>query len=174
MPTPTYVAIAKSTPAGAGGIAGIDFTSIPSTYTDLLVVISARSSVAAFLQGLYVQFNGSSATNYSYTELYGYNATTGSFKESSIANTFIGQLPGTSGTSNTFGSIELYIPNYAGSTNKPMSTTSTQEINSTTNWQGGAVANLWSNTAAINRIYIYGSSNLAQYSSAWLYGIKNS
>ena len=39
----TYTLIASST-AGSGGAAYIEFTSIPNTYTDLLVMLSLRTA----------------------------------------------------------------------------------------------------------------------------------
>jgi len=169
----TYTAIATTT-VGSGGSAAFDFTSIPSTYTDLQILLSARSADAVFLRAVNVQFNGSSSSIYSYKQLYGFSGGAGSFGETNIANTFVGQMPGTSATVSTFSNVSLYIPNYAGSTNKSMSVDSAPEINSSTNWQLDLTANLWSNTSAINRVYIYpGSGNFAQYSTATLYGIKN-
>jgi hypothetical protein len=78
-------------------------------------------------------------------------------------------------TANTFGNFELYIPNYAGSTNKSVSSDYVNENNATGGISYGLLANLWSNTAAINAISlsIYGGTNFAQYSTAYLYGVKN-
>ena len=170
----TYEAIA-TVEVGSGGSAGFDFTSIPSTYTDLAVALSMRSADAVFLKGVNLQFNGSSSSIYSYRQLYGESAGAGSFSETNIANTYVGQMPGTSATASTFANTSIYIPNYAGSTNKSLSIDSASEINSSTNWALNLLANLWASTDAINRVYIYpGSGNFAEYSTATLYGIKNS
>ena len=77
-------------------------------------------------------------------------------------------------TANTFGNNLLYFPNYAGSTNKSFYTDSVSENNATTSF---LIMNsyLWSQTTAINQITLTpGGGNFAQYSSASLYGIKNS
>jgi len=61
----TFVKIASVT-VGAGGASSIDFTSIPGTYTDLKVVISARGSRSnSGSQTVSVRFNSDSGANYS-------------------------------------------------------------------------------------------------------------
>ena len=167
----TFIKIASVT-VGAGGASSIDFTSIPSTYTDLVVKLSARSNNTSV--GLFVRFNGNSA-NYSSRRLYGdgstvYSDTHGASTENAIV---AGETISTY-TSNTFGSLDLYIPNYAGSTNKSSSADSTTENNASTSW-AALGANLWSNTAAINQVTLTpAAGTFVQYSTATLYGIKNS
>jgi hypothetical protein len=63
----TYEAIA-TVEVGSGGATDIDFTSIPGTYTDLLVYLSGRRTTAAE-SDLAVQFNGDTAGNYSWRML---------------------------------------------------------------------------------------------------------
>jgi len=73
MPT-TYEKIQAITLGSASG--SIDFTSIPSTYTDLKVVITGKSSANGV--NLITTFNGDSgSTNYSNVRIGG-NGTTGS------------------------------------------------------------------------------------------------
>ena len=82
---------------------------------------------------------------------------------------------GSTATSNTFGNSELYIPNYAGSTNKSSSADAVAESNTTTVFAYLNAA-LWSSTAAITSITLTpdaGGANFVQYSTATLYGIKN-
>jgi hypothetical protein len=84
-------------------------------------------------------------------------------------------VDGASATSSTFGNGELYIPNYAGSTNKSYSADSVAETNATATFMY-LTAGLWSNTAAINSITMtpQGGSNFVQYTTATLYGISKS
>ena len=58
----TYTLIASQT-VGSGGASAINFGSIPNTYTDLLVKVSARMSSANGSAG--ITFNGTN-TNYSF------------------------------------------------------------------------------------------------------------
>jgi len=76
-------------------------------------------------------------------------------------------------TSNTFANSENYLPNYAGSNNKSMSVDVVTENNATASFTA-FYAQLWTNTAAVNRITLTpNAGNFAQYSTATLYGISN-
>jgi hypothetical protein len=167
MPT-TFTKIAAVT-VGSGGAASIDFTSIPSTYTDLVVKASLRHATGSPFMA--ISFNGSSA-NFTYRYLEGNGASASS---SSGSTNYCVALNPFNATASTFSNSELYIPNYAGSSNKSFSADGVTENNATTAY-ADMFANLWSNTAAINQITIAASGgfNLVQYSTATLYGIKNS
>jgi hypothetical protein len=78
---------------------------------------------------------------------------------------------GSSATASTFGSGLIYIPNYAGSTNKSYLTDWVTENNATAAY-AGFTAGLLSNTAAITDVTLTGS--FVQYSTATLYGISKS
>ena len=169
----TYTAIATVT-VGAGGAATIEFTSIPATYTDLCVLASIRSNRSGSTSNLTVKFNGSTSS-YNRRELYGDGSAAGSASASSTSAFEYVYIPAASATTSTFSNMFLYIPNYAGSNNKSFSIDNVQE-NNTTAAYAQLEAGLWSNTAAITSITLteqYGS-NLSQYSTATLYGIKNS
>lgn len=149
--------------------ANVDFTSIPSTYTDLLVVASARSTTGT--TQLTVAFNNSSA-DYTFRTLQSDGASVYSYTQSAFGFNNVGYLPTSSSTSNTFGNMELHFPNYAGSSNKSVSITAAQETNAASAWMFTS-AGLWSQTAAINRLTfaVYGGVDLASGSSFYLYGI---
>ena len=167
----TFVKIASVT-VGSGGASSIDFTSIPSTYTDLCLKVSGRSTTSAGAVWNYFELrpNGSTSSG-SFRQLYG----TGSAAASGFGSiNFGGYANDSSATTSTFGNSETYICNYAGSTNKSWSNDSVTENNAT-----GALTNfsasLWSNTSAITSLtLVLGTGNWAQYSTAVLYGIKNS
>lgn len=168
----TYVLIASST-VGSGGASSISFTSIPQTYTDLLIKFSGRDDRGASATNLFITFNGSSS-NFSSRLLYGGGGATYSGTDTAG---FIGEDVGAGATSNTFSNGEIYIPNYTSSNYKSMSSDSVTENNSSTN--GAAytmlIAALWSNTSAITSLTITPTPNsFVQYSTAYLYGIKNS
>jgi len=150
---------------GSGGAASIDFTSIAGTYTDLQIVLSVRSTGSTNRE-VYIRPNGLS-TNLTARYLEGSGA---SAYSGTIAG-FVGTACSSAGTSNTFSNISIYLPNYAGATNKSYSVDSVEENNATTAYQD-IVAGLWSSTAAITSISIVlGASSFAQYSTASLYGI---
>jgi hypothetical protein len=163
----TYVKIASVT-VGSGGAATIDFNSISATYTDLLVKISARTTTNG-VNNLYWKINGTS-TGYSDRWVRG----NGANAASATGTTTYFSVPiidANDDTASTFGNAEIYLPNYAGSTNKSVSIDSVNENNATTAYTH-LTAGLWSNTAAITSLSFYAASgNLAQYSTATLYGI---
>lgn len=174
MPANTYTLIEKIT-VGAAGASEITFTSIPQTYTDLVIKSSIRSSLSANQDEILLKFNGST-TSYSYRQLYG-GAAGGSIVTGSGAGgpspIFSGVIPATNNTASTFGSNEMYIPNYAGSNYKSVSIDSVSENNASTYFQLNFFASLWSNTSAITSVTLYSTygANFAQYSTFYLYGI---
>jgi hypothetical protein len=169
----TYEAIATVT-VGSGGAANIEFTSIPATYTDLLLKLSLRCSASGSVgRRTQLRFNGAANdNNLTFRRLYSDGNTAGS---DSGSTGHVAWMPDASATANTFSNIEVYIPNYAGSNNKSFSADGVMENNASTNYWG-LFADLWSNSAAINAIKIYevDGNNLGQYSTATLYGIRSS
>jgi hypothetical protein len=166
----TFTLIASAT-AGSGGTASFNFTSIPSTYTDLVVKASIRGEYADNWMDCYLRFNGSS-TSYSDRVLYGTGSAAASLSESAAGINF--RVDGSVPTANTFASIDAYIPNYLSSNYKSVSADVVTENNGTAAI-AQLVAGLWSNTAAINQVTLFpNSGSWVQYSTAYLYGIKNS
>ena len=165
----TFELIASST-VGSGGAASIDFTSIPGTYTDLCVKLSAASNRATN-DTFNLTFNGS-GSSYSGKALYGNGTAPGSFATSSAK---VGDLSA-NGTnySNVFANDEIYVPNYTSSNYKSVSADSVSEANAT-GAEMTLVGALWSNTDAITSITIEPNvgSLLLEYSTAYLYGVKN-
>jgi len=150
--------------------ANVEFTSIPSTYTDLTILVSARLARATNGGSFAINFNGS-ASNFTQRELRGDGTSAASFS----GTTIIALIPGGNTTSNTFSNFQVYIPNYTSSNNKSFSSDYTSENNATEGYVG-FVAGLWSQTATINAIKFLdnGVGNILSGSSFYLYGIKNS
>jgi hypothetical protein len=168
-----YNLIATTT-VGSGGAASIDFTSIPATYTDLLVVVSHRVDRANTISDSKIQFNADTASNYVSLRLYGDGSAATSDQLSTTAG-YWGYSPGATATASVFSNTQIYIPNYAGSTQKSVSVDSVQE-NNTSAAYSHINAIRWTGTAAITSIKLFdgNATNFVQYSSASLYGIKNS
>jgi hypothetical protein len=174
----TSMTLIASATAGSGGSASFDFSSIPATYTDLILKLSGRTTTSADWEDMKISFNGSTTdAQYYWKAVYGYSGSnTGSNQGNGNSNARLqGNVSGATATANAFGTWEMYIPNYAGSAQKSVSTDFASENNSSATLLGLAT-NLWNQTSAINRITLATSSgaNLAQYSTAYLYGIKNS
>jgi hypothetical protein len=153
--------------------ASVSFTGIPGTHTDLLLVISARTSTTGHvIENIGLQFN-SSSSGYSWRSVYGLSGSAAS--ESASSQTQLQRLYATTAdcTANTFGNCEMYVPNYAGAANKSVSISSVTESNVANGPIIMAAAGLWANTSAItaiNLVTVFGA-NFVSGSSFFLYGI---
>jgi hypothetical protein len=168
----TFIKISTVT-VGSGGAANIDFTSIPGTYTDLVVKVSSRSAdTVNDSDPLVIRFNGSTS-NLSARAIYGTGTAAASLNRASNSN--IAWTDTTLNTASTFGNAEWYIPNYAGSANKAASVDSVQENNAAAAI-AAASGVFWADNAAITQVTILSGNgyNLAQYTTATLYGISKS
>ena len=169
----TYVAIAKTVLTTTQ--AAITFSAIPSTYTDLLLTISARSNSAGTVSTMRVRFNNAGVdTNLTSRRLQSSSGTTVGTTSDAFLNA--GNIPGNGATASTFGNTEMYFPNYLSSVFKPISVSVGSEMNSATDGYEQIIAGLWSDTTAINRIDIL-FSGVPQFLSGSrfdLYGIKSS
>ena len=172
----TYTLIQSQTLASSA--ASVTFSSIPSTYTDLVLRVSARSNDAAVTESLTVAVNGSTAlTSYTYIEGTASAATSGNAGFNDNVQ-LTASLDADNATANTFNNAEIYIPNYTSTSSKPMSAFAVAENNSATTAVITNTAGLYRTTTAINTITIslntYGTNNFKANSSFYLYGISNS
>jgi hypothetical protein len=167
----TYTLISSNVLSSSA--ASVTFSSIPATYTDLVIRCSGRSdsSFSAVLD-LYLSFNGSTAT-YSRTQIRGYGSTADSSNGSGSSYWTLSGVSGTPATSNTFGSVEIYIPSYTVSQNKPIQVNSVIENNSSTVNRILGIAGLVNITAAVSSVKLETDGNFVSGSSFYLYGISN-
>jgi hypothetical protein len=156
----TYEPIASQTLGSA--TASVTFSSIPSTYTDLILV-SSFSETAVYGDSA-IRFNSDSATNYSTTILYGTGAAAGSFRWSNISGCRLQNLP-------TNGAATVEILNYAN--------TSTHKTALHRGFGGGGSfepqrgVSLWRSTAAISSVtHVSLGTTFKAGSTFSLYGIK--
>jgi hypothetical protein len=158
----TYTPIASIT-LGANA-SSVTFSSIPQTYTDLVLVMNGAGLIAT--QNSQVQFNSDTGTNYSYTAIYGTGSVAGSARGTNATN------GGSCSLSNGQAVIIYHFLNYSNTTtyktfigrgNNP-STTSEVDIR----------ASLWRSTSAITSIVLGQSGSGGGFASGFtfnLYGI---
>jgi len=161
----TYTPIATTTLGSAA--ASYTFSSIPSTYTDLVLVCNWRNSVGAGYWGQ-LQFNGDTGSNYSTTVLQGDGSTATSYR---YTNDSVGVRIGGTTTANNNPSI-VNIMNYSNTTT--FKTQVSRYSDSSRSVQ--AFASLWRSTAAINSIKIRiedQTANIVAGSTFTLYGIAS-
>lgn len=160
--------LVSTTTVGSGGAASIEFTGIPQTGKDLLVLLSGRGASNAFA----MRFNSNSSSIYSMIELSGDGSSTFSQGFSNLAN-FQRIVTGwTSNTANTFGNTSIYVSNYATASAKSASVDAVNENNATAADQR-IMALSWNNTAAITSMILFGPGNLwSEFTTASLYIIS--
>jgi hypothetical protein len=158
---PTYEPIATYTLSSS--VSSQAFTSIPGTYTDLVLVISAKNTVGQNY-GNWLQFNSSGGTDYSQTFLQVYNTSTQSGRNSNIGYIEAGKT-----NANTFDANKININNYSNTTT--FKTILTRPNNG--DFVSGALVGMWRNTSAITRIDVIceTGANYTAGSTFTLYGI---
>ena len=164
MPS-TYEPIATQTLGSA--VATITFSSIPSTYTDLLLVSNIRFTGGGGESVMNCQVNSDSGTNYSRTRLVGDGSSASSDRTSNTSDFIVGA--GTDSGSEWSVGIANFL-NYSNTTTNKTVLTRTNVTSS----RVMAIVGMWRNTAAINSLYIFnnGATNFATGSTFTLYGIK--
>jgi hypothetical protein len=170
----TYTLISSTTLTTT--TAFVNFSAIPSTFTDLTLRYAFRDADASSIGALFLTFNGNTSSVYSRTRLRADNSSPRVVESSRIANATTIAILGAanSATANTFSSNEIYIPNYASAANKTFSTFDVTSTNSATQADQSLLAGLFRSTTAISSIKLEGSTNLIAGSSFYLYGISKS
>ena len=155
----TYEPIATTTLGSA--TLTVTFSSIPSTYTDLVIAATGLTTLGTTLT---MRFNGDTATNYSDTHLYGHaSGVNGSGRNTSSNQMFLFNW-----YNDSQGTGLINIQNYANTT-----------TNKTVIMRGGqagynvwATVGLWRNTSAINSVAVIADATAFEIGATFtLYGI---
>lgn len=155
----TYEPIATQTLGSAA--ASVTFSSIPNTYTDLVLVINGGT---AGVTDLCIRFNSDTGTNYSRTQLRGTGSAADSERNTSTSRIVIGSIYTTFTTS-----AIINIQNYSNTTTYK---TAISRIGQADGYVIASVG-LWRSTAAISTVLVNGDgTNLSSGSTFTLYGIK--
>lgn len=135
-------------------------SSIPSTYTDLVLVFAGGTAAPT---GVYLRFNGDSGSNYSTTRMSGWGANINSARASNQSRVEIG------GSWSTTNLMTLNLQNYSSTSVNKSGICRTSDATDTV--AAGSI--LWRNTAAINSIaFSSDSTNFSVGTVITLYGIK--
>jgi hypothetical protein len=170
----TFTLISSAT-VGSTPVATITISSIPSTYTDLQLLISTRDTYsggtgwAEFDLG----YNGGT-TSGTWRALYGTGSAAGSTL--SAIESYAAESTQGYNTANTFSNVSIYIPNYTNTAStKYFSADSSTENNATSANLLINAGSMNGSAAAISSLTLTAKGTaFAQYSSVYLYGIKNS
>ena len=160
----TYVALASTTVSGSS-TSSVSFSSIASTYTDLVVVFSGKLSVTN--ESIFVRFNSNTGANYSVTWIWGNGTSANSNRRSS--QTFLPTVWFTGYDSTYDNNLIFNVQNYSNATTN-------KSVLFRQNSAGGgttvAGVGLWAQTSAINAIEFYTSTGVYTAGATFsLYGI---
>lgn len=151
-------------------VASVDFTSLPGTYSKLLVSGIFRSDTATRFTGIYVRCNGDTAAHY----LWSYVENGANNQQTTLTNQMkTGNQDPSGATANEVASFELEFPYYAGTTwyKNMLSRGGMFEFNNNNNYAYYGAAQ-WQSTAAINQITIFPSAgNFVAGTQIQIYGI---
>jgi len=163
----TYESIATTTATTASP--AVTFSSIPQTFTDLILVVSIRANSTPTSFGTGIRFNSDTGSNYSRTVLYGSGSSAVSFRDSSQTRIF---YSAGSTTANQFNVIRLNISDYSNTTTYKTVIGRNDDNSDVTSMSAAS----WRSTNAITSITITpfddNSTGFATGSTFTLYGIK--
>ena len=174
MPS-TYTLISSNVLSSSA--ASVTFSAIPATFTDLVLRASTRLDGGAIEGLLSIELNGATLNISDTTLTAQYSSGATSYRDSAASSGYPGWSNDGGSTSNTFASVEIYLPNYASSTQNKQMSSATAVENNATQARGTYGALLVGSNTAITSIRIgrlTGGSNFVSGSSFYLYGIKSS
>lgn len=172
MPNPNVVAI-KSGVVGSGGASSIVFSNIPQTYTDLILVLSVRTTRGGTWEGgIGIGINGNTSTGYTWRTIESQGSST-STKNTSYEPDWTSRITASDSTAGSFANVEVYIPNYTSSAAKYWYADGVAPTNSDSTGAVTLLVGAQSSTAPITSLTIHDESNtlLVEFSSATLYGV---
>lgn len=162
----TYTPIATQTLSNST-TASISFSSISGGYTDLVLIVAAKSTKVDTAGGLILRFNSDTNTNYSTTVLYGNGTTAASTNASNATSIQFVQVPAANSTGWGNGTIIYNIQNYSNSTTYKTALIRSNEYESTR-----AIVGLYRSTSAITSLIVaVTADNFLTGSTFTLYGI---
>ena len=152
----------------------ISFSSIPATYSDLLLVIQGRSQTSALFENIHMVLNSDTSTNYNSQQLNIHSTTLTATETLGTAYALIGAMTGATAAAAYAGQISLELANYAATLFKKTWTARNQfsENDSSVNTFVQTTGGMWKSTAAISQIDITTASGGAfvDGTTAVLYG----
>jgi len=164
----TYEPIASQTLGS--DTATVEFTSIPGTFTDLVLVCFERGTDNSASGAL--RFNADTGSNYSRTRLLGFSSGAISTRDSNDTSILAGSSALNNATSGIFSTSVHQIMSYANA-NVYKTVLASAADPSNTDSRVHRVVGLWRSTSAITTItYLHRSANFAAGSTFSLYGIK--
>lgn len=173
---PTYTLISSNVLSVAA--ASITFSSIPSTYTDIVLHASVRTTRSQVFDYINLSMNGTGGSAYTSTEMYGNGGgLTGAAQTPGPVN-YLEFISGNTAGTNAYGYTEVYFSQYKN-TSYSKNLNALSGVGTTSATASSAYVDAWAghfnSTSAISSINMTpGTGNFMAGSSFYLYGIANS
>jgi hypothetical protein len=158
----TYEKIATNTLGSAA--ASVTFSSISGSYTDIILITSAKTTSGSADGSIVCTVNGDTASNYSATSLYGTTSSALSFRSTTQSKMYFARW-----SNNQYVAGKTQFNNYSNTTTyKTVLSQGGNTDNYVFNW-----VNSWRSTSAITsmELKVDDASNFATGSTFTLYGI---
>ena len=177
---PGYFESIQTVIVPSGGSANVTFSNIPQNYSHLQLRIMARASNAVNLNGMKINFNGDTNSNYAFHLVYGNGSNTGSEGYGSQTYGFMGNIAGASQNTGVFAISVIDILDYTN-TNKfktVRALTGDENNNATTYGYISLSSSLWLSSSAITSLTLdqessSSTTNFVEFSHFALYGIRS-
>lgn len=161
----------SSTEIGSGGVSSLTFSSIPSTYNDLMLFSSSRLSVSGRTDGVLTMNSVTSGYRYQFMEGYATNSLYSSRSNSTNGQPIL--INQSDHTANYFSPSQIYIRDYKSTGLKPVNYYQGDPNNSASQFYIQSGTSIFPSGAGISSLTITANSgSIVQYSTFHLYGIS--
>lgn len=163
----TYEPIASTTLGS--NTATVSFSSLPGTFTDLILIVAARNTTVPATMTCWINLNGDTGTTTSATFLSGSGSAASSIRLTSMTNMQFFNIPAANAAASMFGTSVIQFMSYA---NTNVYKTILAAATDPGSWVERNVG-LWRSTSAITTIQLgCNGGNFASGSTFSLFGIK--
>jgi hypothetical protein len=168
-----YALLATTTTTGSQS--SVTFSSISSSYTDLVVKIRGRGTNAVTNENVLAQFNSDTAGNYQFEDVHWFSTAGAASQSTGQTSIIVGFIPGSSATANYSGTAQMTIGLYSTTTFYKQTVSTCGVTLGTGTFSVGAClySGAWANTAAINAVKIFvASGGFVDGTIISIYGVK--
>jgi hypothetical protein len=149
--------------------ASVTISSIPSTYTNLLIVLSNYYNTTGNAH-IYIQFNADSGANYTYSSMFLNNVTYSAFSEIGGTSAYIQKVGISANTSGSKANTSVQVYRYTDTTDNKFYSYQSSGVSSTNACSTVGSGN-YQGTSAISSVTVFGDSNFSG-GTIYVYGVK--
>jgi hypothetical protein len=151
--------------------ASITFSSIPSTYRHLRLVLSVRGDTAATQIVVYMRINSDATSNYQYQSMEGNGASFGGGRVTTQTEATVMTAPAATALASLFAAGDIVLPAYKATDKYKSWVSSHAGTNTTSGVMASVYTGYWASTVAVTAITLFPSAgNFATGTTVTLYG----